>query len=182
MTKTSDQQQASPSHSLSPKQSPPITPLPREIIHKNNNHRASPGTSSSAEDPKSISPTNPDRSVIRKHKSRDSGFVGSTDDLIHTNNLQGGGNSGQVSSDSGQSISDGENAKNNFMISKRLEKVSEVSGEDDEHESVLMKKNKQQFVADHAGVSSDKTILSRKDSFNNWSSDEDTNLMMNRMR
>ena len=196
ITKTSDQQQASPSHSLSPKQSPPITPLPREIIevqpanisalqehiHKNNNHRASPGTSSSAEDPKSISPTNPDRSVIRKHKSRDSGFVGSTDDLIHTNNLQGGGNSGQVSSDSGQSISDGENAKNNFMISKRLEKVSEVSGEDDEHESVLMKKNKQQFVADHAGVSSDKTILSRKDSFNNWSSDEDTNLMMNRMR
>ena len=158
-------QGSSPSNSLSPKGSPPITPLPREIIEVQpvmNVHekRASPSTSS-AEDPKSISPTNP---VIRKHKSRDSGFVGSTDDLLHTNLGQG-----QASSDSGQSISDGEN-KNSFLI-KRLEKVSEVSGEDDDHhghgaEAALKKQE----------------ILSRKDSFNNWSSDEDTNLMMNRMR
>ena len=31
-------------------------------------------------------------------------------------------------------------------------------------------------------MSDPKSVLSRKDSFNNWSSDEDTNIMMNRMR
>ena len=128
-------QGSSPSHSLSPKCSPPITPLPSQIIEVQpamvQEKRASPNTSS-AEDPKSISPTN--HSVIRKHKSRDSGFVGSTDDLLHTNLGQG-----QVSSDSGQSISDGENAKISNFNMKRLEKVSEVSDLESHLRSLIKK-------------------------------------------
>ena len=118
----------SPNTSLSPKNSPPITPLPSQIIE--------------------VQPINSEDSqtnqVIRKHKSRDSGFVGSMDDLLRNEN---------------GSKSDSSNER------QSLEKVSEVS------ESEEIQQNGKQ------------SEINRKDSFNtNWSSDEDTNIMMNRMR
>jgi hypothetical protein len=169
---------ASPSSSLSPKVSPPITPLPSQIIEvqpalEQSVKRASPASSEEFQNhsrsPKSTSPTNP--SVIRKHKSRDSGFVGSMDDLLRNENGQL--LASHTSSDSTQSLSDGENAKMSAasIAMSRLEKVSEVSGEDDNA-----------TASDSPKKNEDKAILSRVDSFNNWSSDEDTNIMMNRMR
>ena len=115
----------SPNTSLSPKNSPPITPLPSQIIE--------------------VQPINSEDQVIRKHKSRDSGFVGSMDDLLRNEN---------------GSKSDSSNER------QSLEKVSEVS----ENEESQQNGSKQ-------------VEIKRKDSFNtNWSSDEDTNIMMNRMR
>ena len=115
----------SPSTSLSPKNSPPITPLPSQIIE--------------------VQPINSEdtNQVIRKHKSRDSGFVGSMDDLLRNEN---------------GSKSDSSNER------QSLEKVSEVSEPEEQQPN-------------------GKPEINRKDSFNtNWSSDEDTNIMMNRMR
>ena len=107
------------SSSLSPKGSPPITPLPSQIIEVQPIHGPSSVTntdpSNSAEDsnksPKSISPVGSHHShtgtnVIRKHKSRDSGFVGSMDDLLRNEVIASNGNHVNHSSDSGQSISD----------------------------------------------------------------------------
>ena len=171
--------------SISPKASPPITPLPSQIIEvqpihgppsssvNSDNHNNATGSEDKSS-PKSISPVD-NRSCsnvpIRKHKSRDSGFVGSMDDLLRNEVLANNGHCHvNHSSDSGQSISD--ECENTTLKSagglSRLEKVSEVSGEDDN------------TLTDQAND----TIthqLTRKDSFT-WSSDEDTNIMMNRMR
>ena len=171
--------------SFSPKGSPPITPLPSQIIEVQPIHGPSSSVTdpASAEDksPKSISPVHHHGpgtvNAIRKHKSRDSGFVGSMDDLLR-NEVASNGHHVNHSSDSSQSISD--ECENNTALKSasgltgmttgmsRLEKVSEVSGEDDN------------TLTDQAND----TIthqLTRKDSFT-WSSDEDTNIMMNRMR
>ena len=96
------------------------------------------------------------------------------DDLLR-NEVASNGHHVNHSSDSGQSISD--ECENPALKSvggltatgiSRLEKVSEVSGEDDN------------TLTDQANESITQQ-LTRKDSFT-WSSDEDTNLMMNRMR
>ena len=158
----------SPSSSLSPKGSPPITPLPSQIIEVQPIH---PDEDKSS--PKSISPTNPSN-AIRKHKSRDSGFVGSLDDLLRAEVNANNGHH-HSSDSSGQSISDGENSKSAMTIS-RLEKVSEVSGEDD---NVGVEGSNPGGPKSTSPKKSE--VLSRKDSFT-WSSDEDTNIMMNRMR
>ena len=171
--------------SFSPKGSPPITPLPSQIIEVQPIHGPSSSVTdpASAEDksPKSISPVHHHGpgtvNAIRKHKSRDSGFVGSMDDLLR-NEVASNGHHVNHSSDSSQSISD--ECENNTALKSasgltgmttgmsRLEKVSEVSGEDDN------------TLTDQANDPITHQ-LTRKDSFT-WSSDEDTNIMMNRMR
>ena len=68
--------------------------------------------------------------------------------------------------------------------------MSEVSGEDDNaimeeqeaEEGFLDKREKVLRTSSGESLSNRKSELSRTDSFNNWSSDEDTNIMMNRMR
>ena len=195
--------------SESPKFSPPITPLPSQIIEVQPATATSTSTENVSTSAKSISPALSEKdgfkttmSPVRKHKSRDSGFVGSMDDLLRneSNHNAAGSGAGHTSSDSPQSLSDCENKSSLGAMSNsasngfRLEKVSEVSGEDDnaiaeEPASVdhLAEENKRESLKVLRTSSSDSsgnrgTDLTRKDSFNNWSSDEDTNIMMNRMR
>ena len=233
--------------SSSPKVSPPITPLPSQIIEVQpaTTSSSSPAISESGASPlgsekefelskkqtgtaagtgsgagtlqqnvfgskinrESPSTSPPANGPVRKHKSRDSGFVGSTDDLLRSEGAVSG--SVHTSSDSTQSLSEGENQQQQQQTQKRLlEKVSEVSEntEDDSEKSIndksvvaapvsLGSKSSQGQVPSGSGFkvirtsSSEgsaedqrKNPLARKDSFQNWSSDEDTNIMMNRMR
>ena len=200
----------------SPKASPSITPTP--LI--NDAHQSDPaavkkhispsgsdkepestkprGSGSSRESPSTSPP--PAGGPVRKHKSRDSGFVGSNDDLLRNE----GSHIIHTSSDDMQSkhtgsSSDGEQESRKIT---RLEKVSEVSEntEDDceksfdakvtvaspkESSSVAAnksaRKKSNESDASKEG-SSEGGKLSRKDSFHQWSSDEETNIMMNRMR
>jgi len=183
--------------SESPKFSPPITPLPAQIIEvqpaaisKTSSNVGSPTLSEKEDRKLSMSPVAP----VRKHKSRDSGFVGSMDDLLRNDSSSGNhGERNHTSSDSPQSLSDGENKTVNqysnsalqSVLPTRLEKVSEVSGEDDNLTQEELEKASAQVLrsssSDSINPQSD-AKLSRKDSFTNWSSDEDTNIMMNRMR
>lgn len=213
---------------ISPKGTPPITPLPSQIIEV---QPASTSSGSSLEpvlqqsaspsgsekefdlmkqskkskaaqllqrESSHASPTGspPVNGPVRKHKSRDSGFVGSTDDLLRNETNQ----VGVTSSDSNHSLSDHENERKNSQ--PRLEKLSEVS-ENTEDDA----ENHQQHLVDIAfgkgDIKAEQIVnfqlprrespeamrgplnhsqLVRKDSFQNWSSDEDTNIMMNRMR
>lgn len=84
-----------------------------------------------------------------KHQSRDSGFMGSSDDLL----------------------------KENKDIP--ITEVVRVAEEEVQH--VPETKNIEKTVIPQVKVSP-QTDLIRKDSFNNWSSDEETNLMMSKMR
>ena len=200
----------------SPKASPSITPTPLN----NDAHQSDPaavkkhispsgsdkepestkprGSGSSRESPSTSPP--PAGGPVRKHKSRDSGFVGSNDDLLRNE----GSHIIHTSSDDMQSkhtgsSSDGEQESRKIT---RLEKVSEVSEntEDDceksfdakvtvaspkESSSVAAnksaRKKSNESDASKEG-SSEGGKLSRKDSFHQWSSDEETNIMMNRMR
>merc|ERR1711936_678437 len=87
-----------------------------------------------------------------------------------------------------------------------LEKLSEMSGENTEEDITSVSPNNSKQMQANVSESEKKTSLSnrssnksliidkmqqnvaansplvRKNSFNNWSSDEDTNIMMNRMR
>merc|ERR1712226_915238 len=231
--------------SQSPKISPPITPLPTQIIEvqpvlvggvdisNNSAARASPAASNSSSSSENNSlngqssfrkhensvspPLGLPSGPVRKNKngsSRDSGFVGSMDDLLRNDpNHQVGGSSG---GDSGHSFSDSEGHLNlqpkplgggatNGNLNKRspLEKLSEMSGENTEEDIIsanpmgdftqqFERKSSASTCSSNKSSITDprqkemerivKSSLSRKDSFNNWSSDEDTNLMMNRMR
>ena len=152
-----------------------------------------PRGSQSKESPSTSPP--PVGGPVRKHKSRDSGFVGSNDDLLRnessqivmssSDDMQGGRNQTESSSE-------GEHDQlGKSKVKTRLEKVSEVSEntEDDcdksaEAKTHVSKGHSSDNMArrdnDTSRDGSDK--LSRKDSFHQWSSDEETNIMMNRMR
>ena len=197
----------------SPKASPSITPTPLNDAHQSDpavKKQISPsgsdkepestkprGSGSSRESPSTSPP--PAGGPVRKHKSRDSGFVGSNDDLLRNE----GSHIIHTSSDDMQSkhtgsSSDGEQESRKIT---RLEKVSEVSEntEDDceksfdakvtvaspkESSSVAANKSprKKSNESDISKEGSESGKLSRKDSFHQWSSDEETNIMMNRMR
>ena len=98
-----------------------------------------------------------------KQQSRDSGFVGSCDDLLQHQ----------------KSPTDGQTPEVNQLTSKDRNRL------DESHRI-----HRERFSATKADLSFDQTTLpplanaslSRKDSFNNWSSDEETNLMMSKMR
>ncbi len=242
--KLQQQQQQQPSESEakqqplegpSPKATPPITPLPSQIIEvmpaateksvsptgsekgsslKKPLGRLGSNSPKDKQSPSTTPPPSTSANVMRKHKSRDSGFVGSTDDLLLRESAPGSMASSLASghgNDSQQSLSagssDGENSNNGTgerLLSSigqkqsRLEKVSEVSEntEDDaertptkhnnssDDSNIKVAKAKADLEARLSGESEGKksAALSRKDSFHNWSSDEDTNIMMNRMR
>ncbi|XP_069160702.1 serine-rich adhesin for platelets isoform X3 [Procambarus clarkii] len=134
----------------------------------------------------------------RKYLSRDSGFIGSSDDLLKdkpedTNKEQ----KSRLSSES--SVEDGENS------SKRNDHLQDVShknvagkGDSFDNDSNNNKSETEERSSGDGKVSRSSTGSSvdfppfsadkarnkicRKDSFNNWSSDEETNMMMNKMR
>merc|ERR550534_3107801 len=156
------------------------------------------GSGSSRESPSTSPP--PAGGPVRKHKSRDSGFVGSNDDLLRNE----GSHIIHTSSDDMQSkhtgsSSDGEQESRKIT---RLEKVSEVSeNTEDDCEKSFDAKVTVASPKESSSVAANKSArkksnesdaskegsceggkLSRKDSFHQWSSDEETNIMMNRMR
>ena len=125
---------------------------------------------------------------VRKHKSRDSGFVGSNDDLLRNE----GSSVVHTSSDDTQG-KNGSSSEGELELRKtRLEKVSEVSEntEDDCDKSTELAKSTRPISdmssrkkSNESDISKEGDVsLSRKDSFHQWSSDEETNIMMNRMR
>lgn len=89
---------------------------------------------------------NSNLSHSKKQTSRDSGFVGSNDDLLKNDDISKTGE-----------------------LKLELEEIKE-----DVQESKI--------ETDSKRLVSHQNPLIRKDSFNNWSSDEETNLMMNKMR
>jgi synaptotagmin-like protein len=91
----------------------------------------------------------------RKHHSRDSGFIGSCDDLLKT------GPSGSSSSSNEEQPAEMKTPTASPVPTPILPEFPAV-------------------VA--AGPPRANNSLARKDSFNNWSSDEETNLMMSKMR
>lgn len=111
-----------------------------------------------------------------KQQSRDSGFVGSCDDLLQHQKLPEDGQPGsEISQDSGKDRSNNETGEN-------VQDANQISNEGtsgiEKGNVVKMDHHLSHTALPHLPNAS----LSRKDSFNNWSSDEETNLMMSKMR
>ena len=117
-----------------------------------------------------------DPNCPRKYQSRDSGFVGSCDDLLNeapptTKEIRQ-----RLSSESGSSDADADKKPEAELVVK--------PDESDSKSGKSVGSSGSSGGCDHGGSlkSGSGGKLSRKDSFNNWSSDEETNLMMNKMR
>ncbi|XP_034184990.2 uncharacterized protein LOC117606542 isoform X2 [Osmia lignaria lignaria] len=110
-----------------------------------------------------------------KQQSRDSGFVGSCDDLLQHQKLPDDVQSNtEVSQDSAKDRSSIENNKN---VQDSNQMTTGVAGVEKGNVT------KVDHALNHTTLPHlPNASLSRKDSFNNWSSDEETNLMMSKMR
>lgn len=111
-----------------------------------------------------------------KQQSRDSGFVGSCDDLLQHQKLPDDSQPGtELSQETGKDRSNNENGENARNASRTS--MEGIPG---------VEKGNLSKVDHHLGHATlphlPNASLSRKDSFNNWSSDEETNLMMSKMR
>lgn len=91
----------------------------------------------------------------RNQHSRDSGFIGSNDDLLKSDDIPTKSNDQKF----------------------ELEEILEEQKESVESEAIQSLQHQEQQK-----IITSPTTLHRKDSFNNWSSDEETNLMMSKMR
>lgn len=100
-----------------------------------------------------------------KQHSRDSGFIGSCDDLLQHQRASG--------SDSQSSTGTQENGKKDPQHERRSGSTESKYKEGG---------NSSGPASAQANLPPPNASLSRKDSFNNWSSDEETNLMMSKMR
>jgi len=113
-----------------------------------------------------------------KQQSRDSGFVGSCDDLLQHQKLPD-----ESQSNNAECI-DQEVGKDHSLgkITERSQNVNPSANAEGEtantEKNSLTKHPVNHTSLPHLANAS----LSRKDSFNNWSSDEETNLMMSKMR
>ncbi|XP_043252616.1 uncharacterized protein LOC122397499 isoform X1 [Colletes gigas] len=111
-----------------------------------------------------------------KQQSRDSGFVGSCDDLLQHQKLPDDAQvNNEVNQESGKDCSGKENGEN----------TQDASQTSTERSPSVEKSNatKVDHPLNHTALPHlANPSLSRKDSFNNWSSDEETNLMMSKMR
>lgn len=126
--------------------------------------------------------TAPSTSAQRnKQQSRDSGFVGSCDDLlVQQHQKQSPDEANNKNPDNNSKSADGKDAKrdhHHLLPSKQ------------HHQRVNSEKTTDKSEASTTGGGGStlpsappNASLSRKDSFNNWSSDEETNLMMSKMR
>lgn len=102
--------------------------------------------------------------VVEQKQLRDSGFIGSNDDLLK-----------------------GEDALRKSPTSTLKTDLEEIKEADDIREQStstahLQQQQQQQSQQMPSNSLPPSSTLTRKDSFNNWSSDEETNLMMSRMR
>ncbi|XP_050719344.1 uncharacterized protein LOC127000010 isoform X4 [Eriocheir sinensis] len=133
----------------------------------------------------------------RKYQSRDSGFIGSSDDLLKDKPEDSRDQKGRSSSES--SVDDGEaSSKRTDSLQVSTGKNGEGKGDSFDNDSNNNKSETEERSSGDGKVSRSSTGSSvdltpfcpdkmrnkicRKDSFNNWSSDEETNMMMNKMR
>ena len=127
-----------------------------------------------------------DPNCPRKYQSRDSGFVGSCDDLLNdsASPTKDPAVRKRLSSDSTSSNSDTPEPDSNKSNAAGAAQTQQTPASDphqsEEGSGSVVKSDNSAAPANSGGGSG--TLLSRKDSFNNWSSDEETNLMMNKMR
>ncbi|KAJ4452189.1 hypothetical protein ANN_03707 [Periplaneta americana] len=120
-----------------------------------------------------------------KQQSRDSGFIGSCDDLLKDQRTSSDSSSSSNNNDS-PSIAPPQKSKQTSATSnmeehkKRIGETTAVCG----GLPVVEEGAGDHSKASHMIPTSNPpaTALTRKDSFNNWSSDEETNLMMSKMR
>lgn len=109
-----------------------------------------------------------------KQQSRDSGFVGSCDDLLQHQKLPD------------ESQTNGTEVNQEAGKDRALNKTSEYPQDANQSatkEGAVGKNNLAKHPVNHTSLPHlANASLSRKDSFNNWSSDEETNLMMSKMR
>lgn len=133
----------------------------------------------------------------RKYQSRDSGFIGSSDDLLKDKPEDTRDQKGRSSSES--SVDDGESSSKRIdSLQVPTSKSGEGKGDSFDNDSNNNKSETEERSSGDGKVSRSSTGSSvdltpfcpdkmrskicRKDSFNNWSSDEETNMMMNKMR
>ncbi|XP_031625450.1 uncharacterized protein LOC116342095 isoform X2 [Contarinia nasturtii] len=100
--------------------------------------------------------------ATKKQSSRDSGFIGSNDDLLKNDDPHKIGSELKI-------------------------ELEEIKEETKENVSQQQQKQQQQHQYQHQQTNANQiptpsTSLARKDSFNNYSSDEETNLMMSKLR
>jgi len=120
---------------------------------------------------------NSDERQRPKQQSRDSGFVGSCDDLLQHQKLPDESQTNNTEID--QEIS------KDHSFSKITEHSQSMNASTNaEEEAANIEKNSlTKHPVNHTSLPHlANASLSRKDSFNNWSSDEETNLMMSKMR
>ncbi|XP_012265813.2 uncharacterized protein LOC105691685 isoform X1 [Athalia rosae] len=101
-----------------------------------------------------------------KQHSRDSGFIGSCDDLLQHQRVS-------TSVDGPQGPSGGQDPKKDSHHDRRANDSCKKGGNSS---------CKVEVPVSQVTLAPPNASLSRKDSFNNWSSDEETNLMMSKMR
>ena len=128
-----------------------------------------------------------DPNCPRKYQSRDSGFVGSCDDLLNETSMQKEIRK-RLSSDSGSSDgADGDKSASKLVSVQAAGSGANVKVDEGDTKSAKSVGSNSSSVDQGGSLtstshSSKSGKLSRKDSFNNWSSDEETNLMVNKMR
>ncbi|CAK9833330.1 Synaptotagmin-like protein 5, partial [Anthophora retusa] len=111
-----------------------------------------------------------------KQQSRDSGFVGSCDDLLQHQKLPDDAQSStEINQEAAKDRSSKENSENDQNASQTSAKG--IFGVEKGNVGKVDHPLSHTTLPHLANAS-----LSRKDSFNNWSSDEETNLMMSKMR
>jgi hypothetical protein len=126
-----------------------------------------------------------------KQQSRDSGFIGSCDDLLKEQRT-GSDSSGSSNNNDAPSAAPAQKSKqaSTSSITEELKKnaaliTSSLDAGSGSALPVVEEGTGDSNKAPHVITTSSippATALTRKDSFNNWSSDEETNLMMSKMR
>ncbi|KYN17542.1 Synaptotagmin-like protein 5 [Trachymyrmex cornetzi] len=113
-----------------------------------------------------------------KQQSRDSGFVGSCDDLLQHQKLPDESQTGGIGGDGTEIDQEADKDRSLSKITEHPQNANQNAIK----EGATGKSNLKHPV-NHASLPHlANASLSRKDSFNNWSSDEETNLMMSKMR
>lgn len=157
------------------------TPQPESVLSSssspstltNNNNSLNAASSSQMESSRNSVSVNSNDGQRSKQQSRDSGFVGSCDDLLQHQKLpdENQTNGTEVDQETGKDRSHNETSERSHDANQSAIKEG-ASGKNN------LTKHVNHASLPHLANAS----LSRKDSFNNWSSDEETNLMMSKMR
>ncbi|XP_012525832.2 LOW QUALITY PROTEIN: uncharacterized protein LOC105830793 [Monomorium pharaonis] len=157
------------------------TPQPESVLSSssspstltNNSNIMNVASSSQMESSRNSVSVNSNDGQRSKQQSRDSGFVGSCDDLLQHQKLPDENQTSSTEAD--------QEADKNRLLNKTSEN-SQDANQSATKEGAAGKNNLTKHM-NHANLPHlANASLSRKDSFNNWSSDEETNLMMSKMR